>query len=268
MVNEPDLEAVLFFAATALFVVAMGFAVSAGWRRAVLVLMTAGLVLMTAGIALRWSVVGHGPFTTLYEVLASSVWSLVLIYTVAYAALPAVRGTGALVLPLVVVLAGWMLASDCSVGHLPPTFDTPLLYIHSVFGKLFLGLLMIAAALGIVLLVRRTLASESFVDMPSDGRLLELSYRFAAFAFIADTAMLVVGAVWAQDAWGRYWAWDPLETWAFLTWLALAFALHLKIWVRPPAVVWGGMVCAVFALGFLTFFGVPFVSDTPHKGIF
>ena len=266
--NLGTVEAVLFSTATGAYVLAMALAVFSRWRNVILGLLVVGVALMTTGLALRWVVIGHGPFTTLYEVLASSVWSLSLIYAVVYACLPALRGTAPLVLPVLVLLSGWMLGVDCSAGHLPPTFDTWLLYAHSVFGKLFLGLLLVSAAAAGVLIARQTLASATFEDMPADAELMELSYRFAAFAFVADTLMLIVGAIWAQNAWGRYWAWDPLETWAFLTWLALAFGLHLKIWLRPPAIVWSGMVTAVFVLAFVTFFGVPFVSDVPHKGVF
>lgn len=261
-------EAILFHTATAAYVFAMGLAVFTRRRNAVLGLLVVGVVLMTAGLALRWAVLGHGPFTTLYEVLASSLWSLSLIYAIVYARMPGLRGTAPLVLPVFVLFAGWMQGVDCSAGHLPPTFDTWLLYAHSITGKLFLGLLLVSAAAAAVLIARQTLASVAFEGMPDDAELMELSYRFAAFAFVFDTLMLIVGAIWAQDAWGRYWAWDPLETWAFLTWLALAFGLHLKIWLRPPPVVWSGMVTAVFALAFVTFFGVPFVSDVPHKGVF
>lgn len=261
-------EASLFSTATAAYVVAMGLAVFTRRRSVVLGLLVAGVVLMTAGLALRWVVLGHGPFTTLYEVLASSVWSLSLIYAIVCARLPALRGTAPLVLPVIVLLSGWMLGVDCAAGHMPPTFDTWMLYVHSIFGKLFLGLLLVSAATAAVLVARQTLASSTFEDMPGDTELMELSYRFAAFAFVFDTLMLIVGAIWAQDAWGRYWAWDPLETWAFLTWLALAFALHMKIWLRPPAVVWSAIVATAFVLAFLTFFGVPFVSDVPHKGVF
>ena len=85
-------------------------------------------------------------------------------------------------------------------------------------------------------------------------------------AFVFETLMLIVGAVWAQDAWGRYWGWDPLESWAFVTWLALAATLHARLAFRlsPRAhALWLG---GVFVIAFLTFFGVPFLSETPHKG--
>ena len=78
--------------------------------------------------------------------------------------------------------------------------------------------------------------------------------------------MLIAGAVWAQDAWGRYWNWDPLETWAFATWVAMVAALHARIAFRMPESVGYGLVAGVFVLAFLTFFGVPYVSTAAHQG--
>ena len=78
--------------------------------------------------------------------------------------------------------------------------------------------------------------------------------------------MLIAGAIWAQDAWGRYWAWDPLETWSFITWLLLALALHVRVTFKPTPVRTAWMVMVVFVMAFLTFFGVPFISESTHKG--
>jgi ABC-type transport system involved in cytochrome c biogenesis permease subunit len=165
------------------------------------------------------------------------------------------------------VLAAWALMADNRAGHFPPTYATPLLYVHSLVGKLFLGLLLVAVSLGMVPLMRRTTAGRRlFAQAPGDARCDELAHRFAAFAFVFDTLMLIVGAVWAQDAWGRYWAWDPLESWAFVTWLALAAALHARATLRPAPWVHGAWLLAVFVIAFLTFFGVPFLSTAPHKG--
>ena len=116
------------------------------------------------------------------------------------------------------------------------------------------------------LLRRNGWGARRFGALPPDRRLDELAHRFAAYAFVFDTLMLIVGAAWAQDAWGRYWAWDPLETWAFLTWLALAAALHARATLRPAPVRFGVHLAIVFALAFLTFFGVPFISTVPHQG--
>ena len=78
--------------------------------------------------------------------------------------------------------------------------------------------------------------------------------------------MLISGAVWAQDAWGRYWGWDPLETWAFATWLWMILILHARSGYLLRPTVQQVMLIVTFAIAFLTFFGIPFVSVLPHKG--
>jgi len=94
----------------------------------------------------------------------------------------------------------------------------------------------------------------------------DYAWRFLTLAFVFHSLMLIAGAVWAQDAWGRYWAWDPLETWAFITWLSMAGSLHARLTFEIPA--WSGwlMIVGVFILAILTFLGVPFLSQAPHKG--
>jgi len=89
-----------------------------------------------------------------------------------------------------------------------------------------------------------------------------------SLAFICHTFMLITGAAWAYSAWGRYWAWDPLETWTLITWLVIGLILHLRVTYRtiPRQVTWSAVV-VVFVLAFLTFFGIPFLSSAPHKGV-
>ena len=109
-------------------------------------------------------------------------------------------------------------------------------------------------------------ARAGFSQRCDNRRFDELAHRFAAYALVFDTLMLIVGAVWAQDAWGRYWAWDPLESWAFASWLALALVLHARATLRPTPAQHGLWLAGTFALAFVTFFGVPFISTAPHKG--
>lgn len=238
-------------------------------RRARLVglALATALSLHTLALALRWQAHGHGPFTTMHEILSSNLWSLALVFTVSWCALREVRAAWLLVAPVLAMMAVWLLMANNAPGHFPPTYATPLLYLHTLVGKLFLGLLLVATVLGGLPIVRRSAAGARWLaTAPVDARLDELSHRFAAFAFVFQTLMLIVGAVWAQDAWGRYWAWDPLESWAFATWVALAGALHARVSLRPRPWVHGLWLVLVFVLAFLTFFGVPFISTVPHKG--
>ena len=224
-------------------------------------LLEAAVALHTVALVIRWATLGHGPFTTLHEILSSSLWSLSLVYAAACLATRELRQTFAVAAPVLLLLAAWLLVANPGPGHLPPTYDTPLLYLHAVVGKAYLGLLLAAVALGLMPWLRR-----GRLPLADELRYDQLAHRFAAVAFIAQTLMLIVGAVWAQDAWGRWWAWDPLESWAFASWLALAATLHARVTLRPRPVVHGWWLAGCFVLAFLTFFGVPFVSLAPHKG--
>ena len=229
------------------------------WPRAAQAMLAAAVGLHTGALALRWAAHGHGPFTTLHEVLSSNLWSLALIFLAAAARWPEVRAAWRAAWPVLALLAAWLLASDGGRGHFPATYATTLLYLHAVAGKLFLGLLLVAVALALLPLARSTPAAMA-------QRAGALAWAFAGAAFVAESLMLVIGAAWAQDAWGRYWAWDPLETWAFATWLALAAALHARHAQGPAAKRHALWRAGVFVIAFLTFFGVPFLSAAPHQG--
>jgi len=236
-------------------------------ERAVLGLTAAGLALHAVSLALRWVRLDHGPFVTLFEILSSNVWSLTLVFAIAYWRVRAVRPAAAVVMPILFLLMAWLLVASPVEGRLPPTYHTLWLYVHVAFGKVFLGAVLVAVGLaGVILLRAAGLAPPAFDALPDSARLEELAFRFMVLGFVFETLMLIAGAIWAQDAWGRYWAWDPLETWAFLTWLALAFFLHLRASWKPGPAIGACTVIAVFVLAFLTFFGVPFVSTAPHKG--
>lgn len=224
-------------------------------------LLAAGVAAHTLSLGLRWERVGHGPFISMFEVLSSNVWSLSLLFLVAFAKVRAVRPAAAVALPVVFVLLAWMLQTHPDDGHFPATYRTLWLYAHVAFGKVFLGALLVATAVaGLVLLGARRAAAQESAEME------RLALRFLALAFVFESLMLVTGAIWAQDAWGRYWAWDPLETWSFVTWISVAALLHARVSFRVPPRATAAMIVSVFAVAFLTFFGMPFVSTALHKG--
>ena len=219
-------------------------------------------------IALRWQQTGNGPFLTLYEVLLSNLFSLGFIFTVIYIVVPRARPSSLLVLPLLSLLGWWTLDADATPVELPATYNTALLWIHVGVGKIFLGMNTVAVGLAGLIFVRQLKRNIYLTESLSDDEALDdLAWRFMAVAFVFHSLMLIAGAVWAQDAWGRFWAWDSLETWAFITWLVMALSLHARVTYRMPR--WSGslLIFSVFILAFLTFFGVPFTSVGPHKGI-
>jgi ABC-type transport system involved in cytochrome c biogenesis permease subunit len=226
-------------------------------------LLGAGVAAHTLSLAVRWERVGHGPFISMFEVLSSNVWSLSLLFLAAFLMVRAVRPAAAVALPIIFVLMAWMLVTHPDDGHLPATYATLWLYAHVAFGKVFLGALLVATAVSALMLFA---ARKPAPASPDEAAREALVLRFLLLAFVFESLMLVTGAVWAQDAWGRFWAWDPLETWSFLTWLAIAILLHARVTMHLPPRATAAMVVTVFALAFLTFFGVPFVSTALHKG--
>ncbi len=236
--------------------------------RLILVSLVTGVALFAFSIAERWMRIGYGPFLTMFEILLSNLFSLGLIYTIAYWRITWVRPGSVVALPILLLLGLWLLIVSAEPSRLPATYDNVWLWVHVGVGKVFLGLCLVAVGIAGVLLLRKSGAVRNvFTALPGDETLDALAWRFMALAFVFHSLMLIAGAVWAQDAWGRYWAWDPLETWAFITWLTLGVSLHLR--VTYPLPLWTGwwMIIGVFLVAFLTFFGVPFLSLAPHQGI-
>jgi ABC-type transport system involved in cytochrome c biogenesis permease subunit len=220
------------------------------------------LALLTAAVAGRWLRESQGPFLTLYDVLLSNLFSLTLVYLVAAWLVPALRSSSAIVVGFLGVLGIWSLTESAVAVPLPATFDNPWLWLHVTAGKLFLGLCLPAAATALLLLARtRRVATDA-------GEMDAAVWLSLSLAFVCHSFMLIAGAIWAHSAWGRYWAWDSLETWTFITWLCIALLLHARVTFRRMPVSYGwSAVVAIFGLAILTFLGIPFLSVAPHKGV-
>lgn len=248
---------------------AVGAAVNRSHERPVLGFVVAGVGLLVITLWLRWVRIGHGPFVNLYELLISQLFSLGLIYALVYWRVPIIRPSAAVVLPIMWLLGVWVLFITPSDPPFPPTYHNQWLWVHVGVGKVFLSFCLIGTGLAGILLLRSLgpSARHWFRNMPSDEIVDHLAWRFMLAAFIFDSLMLVAGAVWAQDAWGRYWEWDALETSAFLTWLALGAGLHARFTYKIPLRIGALAIVLVFVCAFLTYFGTPFYSEAAHKGV-
>jgi len=231
-------------------------------QRIVILSVFGGLLSHSFSLALRWDRIDHGPFINLYEILSSNLWSLQFAFLLFLILARQYRPMGRYLVPLLAMLLIWLITTPPKDTYLPATYDTIWLYFHVFSGKFFLGLLMLAC--GMAMFELRQSKSSGEIDTVIATR--SLSYRLLAFAFCFESLMLLFGAIWAQDAWGRYWAWDPLETWAFMTWLSVIFVLHWRLNYSHSR-VYAALIAGCFVLAFLTFFGVPFVSTAPHKGM-
>lgn len=232
------------------------------YYRPLVILAIFGLVAHSISIGIRWNRIGHGPFINLYEILSSNVWSMFLGVTLFFIFFKQITRVFWFLTPVVFIMMLWLMSASPKESFLPPTYNTIWLYFHVITGKFFFTLLFLASGLAVCGLLTK-IDQESALQQQS---YIKLAYKFLAIAFLFESFMLFFGAIWAQDAWGRYWAWDPLETWAFLTWLGVAFTLHLQVGFKKDRLfLW--LILGCFTLAFLTFFGVPFISTAPHKGM-
>ncbi|HTX27431.1 MAG TPA: c-type cytochrome biogenesis protein CcsB [Streptosporangiaceae bacterium] len=126
-----------------------------------------------------------------------------------------------------------------AAGQLVPALQSYWLDIHVTAMTLATGIFFVAAVLGVVYLVedryaRRVAAGRAapgngiMSRLPSIEQLDRLTYRTIVFGFPVWTFGVIAGAIWADQAWGRYWGWDPVETWAFITWVLYAAFLHAR----------------------------------------
>ncbi len=269
------------YAGLAAYALATAFALKGAWQtletgpqtpigneRVVLVGALGGVLLLITAIAVRWLRIGHGPFVSLFELIMSQLCSLGIVYTIAYWRLPMLRPSAVIVLPAIWILGLWILFLDPVASPYPPTYHNKWLWAHVGFGKFFLAFCLVGTGLAGVLLLRgNTRLRGLFRAMPDDAQVDALAWRFMLLAFIFHSLMLVAGAVWAQDAWGRYWDWDALETSSFLNWLLLGAAIHVRTTYRVAPRHAALAIIVIFIFAFLTYFGAPFYSEAAHKGV-
>ncbi len=254
---------ILYLSASMLSV--LSSALSSGRQWLPIALLTGALGCHTASIAYRWERLGHGPYVDMFEILSSNVWSLHLAALLVFLFLPRLLPALATTLPLLSILTVWMWAVPVKDTLAPVTYATIWLPIHVVLGKFFLGLVTPATGIGLAVICRDWIGAR-FSSLPDSASLEKNIYRLLLIAVVFQSLMLIAGAAWAQNAWSRYWAWDPLESWAFVTWTATLLYLHMRPRSTSQALLGAWFSLLIFCLAFYTFFGVPFISTSPHKG--
>jgi cytochrome c-type biogenesis protein CcsB len=159
-------------------------------------------------------------------------------------------------------------------GPLVPALRSPWLVIHVAAATLAAALFTIAMVASALYLVRdvadrRGAGGRLVSRLPSAAALDRLAYRVTAFGFPVWTFAVIAGAIWAEYAWGRYWGWDPKETWSLITWIVYAAYLHAR-----TTVGWRGRRAAIVSLVaystlLFNFFGVniAFVGLHSYGGV-
>ena len=227
-----------------------------------------GLLLL--GLVLRGLWAGRVPWGNMYEFSLAWTFGILIVFLVVSVR----RDIRWLGLPVVFLsllslgLAVTVLYTEAA--QLVPALKSWWLVIHVASAIICGGAFTVAAAISGLYLWRDRAERKGRVTgivatLPDAARLDTLAYRILAFAFPLWTFAVISGAIWAENAWGRYWGWDPKETWAFITWVIYAGYLHAR-----STAGWRGRRAAYISLiGFVSFlinyFGVNIFVNSLHS---
>ena len=233
-----------------------------------------GTVVLGAAVVLRGLAAGRVPWANMYEFAITgsflvAVAFLLLARRYDLRAL-AVWVTGLLLLTLGLAVTVLYVPA----GPLVPALRSPWLVIHVAAATLAAALFTIAMVASALYLVRdvadrRGATGRLLSRLPSAPALDRVAYRVTAFGFPVWTFAVIAGAIWAEYAWGRYWGWDPKETWSLITWIVYAAYLHAR-----TTAGWRGRRAAIISLVaystlLFNFFGVniAFVGLHSYGGV-
>ena len=200
---------------------------------------------------------GHIPVSNLYEVFivfAVVTAMLYLFYEKRYNS----RSLGGFVMTIVGVALAFLMwyqfTRDAEViAPLVPALNSWWMKIHVPANFIGYGTFAIAAMVGVAYLIKQKMGGDGPNDrLPSLAVMDDIQYKAIALGFAFFTIATILGAMWAAEAWGGYWSWDPKETWALIVWLNYAAWLHMRLtkgW-RGPVMAWwsiGGLFITSFA---------------------
>lgn len=233
----------------------------------------------TAGILLRWyesyqvgEGYGHAPLSNLFESLVFFAWITGILYLVVERRYKN-RVIGAFAMPLAcLALAYASLKTGKQIQPLIPALKSNWLIAHVITCFIGYAAFAVASGVSIMHLIKKGRNTDTgtgiIARLPTARMMDELNHQLIVFGFLFLTVGIITGAVWANSAWGRYWGWDPKETWSFVTWLVYASLLHARL-MRG----WRGNRIAIltligFAAVLFTYFGVNLLPGLHSYGAF
>ncbi len=230
-------------------------------------LLMLGFLGHTAGLAIRWYVSGHAPWSNGYESMIYIAWAGMLSGLIFVRKSPFALAAAAILSSLTLFVAhlSWM---NPEITNLVPVLKSYWLTLHvsiitASYG--FLGLAMIIGLLNLLLYLLKTKQNHTHIS-----RQQEVLTQVNEMAIILGLYFLTVGTflggVWANESWGRYWGWDPKETWALITVLVYAFVAHMRMipGLRGHFAFNVASILAFFSV-IMTYFGVNYYLSGLHS---
>jgi cytochrome c-type biogenesis protein CcsB len=224
-------------------------------------------VLHTTGLILRWYISGHAPWSDAYESILYVAWATIGMGIALGKKSDFTLASSTFVASMLLWIAhqNWV---DPAVANLQPVLDSYWLMIHVAVIVGSYGPLTVGMILGIVSLLLITLSNSKNIDrMKISVKELTIINELAlTIGLIMLTIGNFLGGQWANESWGRYWGWDPKETWALISILVYAFVLHMRL-VPGLKGRWAFNFASIvaFASIMMTYFGVNFYLVGLHS---
>ncbi len=221
-------------------------------------------VLLTISLVQRALSAGHWPLTNRYEAALCFTWAILTIYLLLEVS-QRDRQAGPYVLGVALIVATYAVtrpAIDQAIGPLLPALRSMWLQVHVVSTLVAYGAFGVAAGLAWMQLRQPSPTDEAVTVGGRSAWIEQAMERAVALGFPWLTLGILAGAIWAQLAWGRYWGWDPKETWALVTWLWFLMILHVRALRNWRGRRLAGLIMAGFGVVLFTFIGVPWLVRT------
>jgi cytochrome c-type biogenesis protein CcsB len=230
----------------------------------------AGLAFQVASLGVRWARVGHGPYLGFYEVASALVLFAIAAFVIAAWRNPRLAGAGIGIMPVALLLLGGAMLAQKTALPITAKLSSWWLFVHVAFANLAFGAFALSFGCAIVYVVRVHSSgkwAKRFEKLPAQDVLENVTVRFVLLGFLFWAIMIATGSIWANEAWGRYWSWDPIETWSLIVWIFYAVYLHLRFTLKwhGEKLAWYAIIAMPMAL--FALIGIPLAFNTPHAGI-
>ena len=219
------------------------------------------------GMGMRWYIAGYAPWSNSYETMVYVAWATVLAGLLFVRRSTVTFALATLFGGIILFVSGlnWM---DPEINPLVPVLKSPWLMFHVAVIVAAYGFFGISCLIGLTNLVMTSIAGKKNTELLKT-RVKELTIVNEMSLWVGLALMTIgtfLGAVWANESWGRYWGWDPKETWALITMVVYAVVVHLHL-VRRWYSDWLFNLCSVVAFSsvLMTFFGVNYFLSGMHS---
>lgn len=222
------------------------------------------------GLVARWYISGHAPWSNGYEAIIFISWvgitAGLMLYRNSNALIPA---AGFMVAVIMMGFAHGGSALDPQITPLVPVLKSYWLIIHVAIITASYGFFGLSMVIAIIVLMFYIFSNKKVYKIHNDTTIKELtivSEMSLTIGLYALTVGTFLGGIWANESWGRYWSWDPKETWAFISVMVYAFVLHMRL-VPGLRGRWAFHVAALFSIStiVMTYFGVNYYLSGLHS---